>query len=484
MQSNLGKAEFEKSNTKSDATVIKSDSDKSKKIINKSKKSSEDQLFNNKLVVKADIYSRLGKCDKSQIIYEKLLKKHPQFPDLWINYIDALLQCDSNNKALITVEAFLKLHENNKFGVRLLGQIYKILGFYKSAQTTFEKIIPYYQNDAALWIEYGAVQKAQGNWIDALNSFSRALEIRDDHEVLREIHGLLKEYKSKIYTGFNTRRTDYDLVNSYEFGFGKQLTQKNRLYFDFQYLYIDRPGNTYFSPFTKEIETGLLSLDYNHNPQLNLKLGLGYSTLDKKDMVVNSIFKYKITDEYSLGARLDVNQLWYDPVDGTIYNGQINSGLLSFDRHFNRLWYLYLDYSYKEYFTNNVDFGKSSSFTALISHRITKRPDVKIMASYVGQRFRYANADNKVIYMVPIEDLFSLGVNGYFHINKNFSLYMSLSSRRDNTRDLTAFDVLSTLDYKIGKRVTGQLLYNYSSDARTVIGGRVETFNFVLKIIL
>ena len=169
------------------------------------------------------------------------------------------------------------------------------------------------------------------------------------------------------------------------------------------------------------------------------------------------------------------------------YQSTYNRGSLSLETYFAQSWGFYFNLSQWYYsIYSGQDYGSRQIISAIVSRRLADRPEIYLSASAVTSWFAYADkyqdSDTRPIHMLDREMVLVASLRFKHWLTDHISLTLATEGRRDIVRALFSWYILSGLGVRIGKWVEADIVYDRSSEARTVLGGTLQSFTANIKV--
>ncbi len=282
-------------------------------------------------LIQADILSNLGKYEKADKIYSKLLKEYPADSNLKLDYVDMLIKWGQFDEASNLLSTFPKLKDKPNssrlmLGTKSLGQNYSRIqlrvNVYRAsifllqeelgkAFKLIKKMRIHFPNDYETLVSEADAYTVQGNWRKEKGLIEKAIELQPgNRDLLKRINEINRVHTSKMslenYNKFSygtsngnaiefilkesidlkitdllsigaVNRQDFINTKNVSFlngntGSYNGLKQETEIYTQF-----DFEGNNFFNGSTLRLSYFLAD---NYNILQNSGLGLSYKYLD------------------------------------------------------------------------------------------------------------------------------------------------------------------------------------------------------------
>ena len=442
-------------------------------------------------LIRARILSRRGLFEESLKMYRLLRKSYPADEEIWVDYIETLVNAEKYELALYETKKLYKKNPSNLRAQRIEARIYVENQEPQWTFPIYDALLSHYRNDAGIWSDYAYSRQDAGDWSSALNYFSRVLELDSENEnALRNVHAILKEHRPRLETGYRFYLFgDGDAsFGTYNLNYNRHVSRDTRLDVTYNRIAIDRT----LSPGVTEVDTTIddvmATLDSRISDDWQLRLGAGLFSGIGGDASFLVDTDYKLWNNATAHAGFIFRRPWYDPIEAAELEGRYNNAYLSFSWTIQQDWDLYLRTEYWKYLAlregmEDRDYGRKRTYTAILSRRLHTDPDISISYSYYRSRFNYEDNNYTPISMLESEGVHSL--SGRFeHWPCTYWAYgLSGGVRRDHIRALSSWYFQPELTLRLGNRIEGRMNYEYSNEEDSVAGGTTHTFNLWLRLI-
>jgi len=435
----------------------------------------------------ARIYSRKGLHEKSIHLYDELRERYPDDEEIWEEYIETLVEFSQYEQAISEIQKLKKKNPDTLRGQRIQARIYQELNRHRWTFSIYESILNQNRNDVGVWSDYAYNRQDVGYWADALNYFSRVLELDpENRSALRGVHEILKEHRPNLRIGYslNVQEAGDARVQTTPVQYRRHLTQKSTIDLNYSRIEIDRSAKSGIDEIDQIVNDANLILHHQFNPKLEGSIGLGgYDGLgDGTSFFIKA--GYSPWVNAFIRAAYARNRPWYDPVEAANFDGAFNRFSASFDWSINQKWGIFLGGEQWDYsIDNDRDYGKRSEFIGIITNRLLPRPDLSLSYAFYYSHFNYEDDVFRPIDMIPTEVVHSLSGNFEHWLCKYWAIAFSGGWRWDVERSVNSWYILPGLKVRLGNRIESDISYEFSTDAGTTAGGKTETLRFWGKFI-
>lgn len=446
-------------------------------------------IGNEKLMnmIEARILSRKGLYQKSLKMYRSLRQKYSADENIWEDYIEALVNFPDYELAHAELTRLLKKNPGNIRAQRLRARIYTENRQFRWAFPVYEDILKRHGRNPGVWSDYAYASRDAGDWLAALNYFSRVLESDPDNRMARvNVHSILREHRPRMTTSYSFRELDnHSRTRVFSLNYNQHFTQKTRLFLDYGRIVADRTEGPGLSRIHKTVDQASLRLDYRLSTSWGIRAGAGGYTGMSGETSFFAGLDYKIWKNAHVNAEYAGHQPWYDPIEAVKYDGHSDQFSLSFEWHFAPTWRLYLGADQKDYYAYPEGrYGRKKAFTGVLSKRLSHRPDFYLSYSFHRSQFSYTHQDFRPISMIESEGTHTFFWN-FEHWPCTYWAYsFSGGGRWDAVRSVRSWYVVPGLRVRLGNRVEAGIRYEYSSEADTPDGGDSHMLGFEVGMLM
>ena len=438
-------------------------------------------------LITARIYSRKGLYEKSIRLYEQLRQRYPDDEEIWEEYIEILVNFSHYEQAISEIGKLKRKNPSTLRGQRIQARIYQELRRHRWTIPIYEGILSQNRNDVGIWSDYAYIRQDVGHWADALNYFSRVLELDpENRSALRGVHEILKEHRPNLQAGydFNVQESGDARVQTIPFRYSRHITQQSRLDLNYSRIEIDRSADTGIVEIDQIVDDAYLILHHQFNSKWEGSFGVGgYEGMGGG----TSFFLgagYSPWINAFIRAAYVRKRPWFDPVDAADFDGSYNRLNASFDWSIDETWGIFLGGEQWDYFVDDDrDYGKKSNFTGIITKRLWSRPDLFLSYAFYYSHFNYEDENFRPIDMIPTEVVHSFSGNFEHWPCKYWAIVFSGGRRWDVERSINSWYALPGIKVRFGNRIESDISYEYSSEAGTAAGGKTGTLRVSTKFI-
>lgn len=438
-------------------------------------------------LITARIYSRKGLYKKSIHLYEQLRQRYPDDEEIWEDYIETLVNFSHYEQANSELEKLKRKNPSNLRGQRIQARVYQELHRHRWTFPIYEGILSQNRNDVGILSDYAYIRQDVGHWADALNYFSRVLELdTENRSALRGVHEILKEHRSNLQTGYslNVQESGDARVQTIPVRYSRHITDQSRIDLNYSRIEIDRSTDTGIDGIHQIVNDAHLILHHQLNSKWEGSVGVGgYDGMGDG----TSFFAgagYSPWVNAFIRTSYVWSRPWFDPVDAANFDGTYNLWNASFDWSVDQTWGIFLGGERWDYFiSDDRDYGKKSSFTGIITKRLWSQPDLSLSYAFYYSHFNYEDENFTPIDMIPTEVVHSLSGNFEYWPCTNWAIVLSGGRRWDVERSINSWYVLPGIRLRLGNRIESDISYEYSTEAGTAAGGKTGTLRVSSKFI-
>jgi tetratricopeptide (TPR) repeat protein len=438
-------------------------------------------------LIRARILSRQGLLEDSLDLYRDLRERFPADQEIWIDYIETLVNAELFEASEAELNAFLAQYPENLRALRIQARVFYEQGRFAFAYPVYDHLVEVFSGDAGVWSDYGYARQGGGDWAGALNCFSRVLELDPENEdALRSVHTILREHRPRLDTGYRLyRQEDGDAEwGTWYLRAGRHLGEKSWWTFAYDRVTMDRPAQPFLPPVNETLHDASLRVDYTFNRFIAAHVGAGlYSGMgDGAGFSVG----LDARPDPSLALRADYTwgRPWFDPMEAVDQEGRENRLLLSMEWTRWSPWTLYMEAEQSDYETRDLDdYGRRRGILGILSRRFGDNPALTLSYSYLRRRFEYGSETFRPVLMIEREGVHELSALFEHRLCTYWTVRMQGGVRKDHLRDLDSWFILPELNVRMGNRLEGRVSYEHSSEAGTVAGGISRTFHVGLRVI-
>ncbi len=445
--------------------------------------------------IRARILGKKGLIKEALSLYRLLRRYYPEDREIWEAYIEILVDHGAYEGAMGEIRGFLEKDPDNIRIQRMLARVYYELDLFEWTFPLYEKLSRRYPLDGGVWSDYAAVKQDVGEWAEALNYFSRVLELDPDNEMaLRGVHGILKEHRPRLETGYQAgfQASGKARIETLSSLYTQHLSAEARLELIYNHYAINRADVDGQEAIDRVADEGAFSLRYRFS-----RFGVGRVTMGGYQGLGDGLsflvgLEHKIGENLFLKADYNHNRPWYDPVEAAALDGKFNRSTLSCDWHNKSGWLAHLGLEHREYLIKkgtaygqrSAFYGRRKSLLASLTKGLWERPALYFGYSFFYSSFQYQNEKVHDVPMIEEEGVHALFLSCEHQPWPCFGYSLAGGIRRDPGRSVTSWYLLPKFNFRMGNRMEFVLSYEYSSEADTIVqGGKTETLRLWTKII-
>lgn len=434
--------------------------------------------------VSARILSRLERREESLALYRKLREQYPDNAEVWEDYIETLVNFANYDLALAELEKLSQQAPSSPRANRLEARIYYEQEMPEKTYVIYDKLLKTNPDDPGLWADYGSARLSAGDWQQALDCYSRALELKaDNYAIIKSVHEILQKYRPRVETGYKMySQADNTETATYSVSYRRYLGAKNILEFAYDRVSLHRTAGT-APDLALLLEKPGLTLRHQYDQQWQARAGLSpYSGLGDGAVALFGLEYAGKT--YGASAVYEHHAPWYDESEAAARDGSYDRADLVLDRRFDRTWNINVDLGYRKYFLDDRQaYGAKRSLTAGLTKKVFERPDLSVSYAFSRTLFDYEDDAVQPVSMITSEAVHSLTGFLEHDVNANWNAFLYGGFRRDVVRDVDAWVCVPGIRLRMGDRVTGEGSYEYLSEAGNETGGKSTTLSLRLSVL-
>ena len=439
------------------------------------------QLF----LIEARIYSRSGMVSKALEIYERLRDAYPADRDIQEAYIEFLVDQRYYERAQYELSELLGEDPANLRGQRLQARLYYEQAQYGWTFAIYDKLLQTDQNDAGVWSDYASARQNNTQWSDALNYYSRVLELDTDNRDARQaVHEILRTHGPRLDLGHRRYEqiADNTTIDTLSVGLGQHLSDATRFFVDYRHLNVNRPEQPFARAVDGYFNDILVRLQRQFNQRWSTTAGIGgYSGESNRTSYVLG-GGFTPAPGISLEAEYQANRPWYDPVDAVELGGAYNRFRFSFDYNDGKRTGILLQGEDWRYSLDGAgDYGQQRTVLGMLTLRILPAPELIVGYSYYRSWFDYTDSQYRPVAMVEDQGWHSI-FGTLVHHRAYWSWGLSAGFRRDHLRSLNAWFIQPTVKVRMGNRMELNVGYEYSSESTAAVGGETQTLQIAARL--
>ncbi len=438
-------------------------------------------------LIEASILGKQGQYDKSIQIYHHLLKRYPDDEEIWIPYIETLMDASEYEMAQSEIMRLLQKNPGNLRAQRLQARLYMELRQYAWTFPVFDQILNLNRADAGIWSDYAFASLDAKEWSSALNYFSRVLEMDpENQEALRNVHEILREHRPQLDAGYRlySQKSDDAAIETVSGRYAQHLSDQTMAGIAYDWITIDRPGSGSVPPIDETINDALVRFRRRLTQNWEGRIGIGgYTGLGDGTTLLLGL-DYSPRTNLTLHADFLGKRPWYDPVDAARFEGSYRQYVVSMDWNIDPTLALFLSAEHWDYYVeDDRDYGTKNTFTGILTKRLFERPSLALSYSYFFSDFDYEDETFTPIVMIPSESEHTLYGSFEHRLGKYVTFSVASGRQWDVVRSLSSWYVLPIFKFKLGKRIETSLSYEFNSESGTATGGETQTFRIWNRII-
>jgi tetratricopeptide (TPR) repeat protein len=438
-------------------------------------------------LIRARILSRRGLVPESLSLYRELRDRHPGDREIWIDYIETLVNEGFREAARGELNRYLERHPGDPRASRVRARLLFEQGHFEAAFPVYDGLLEKLPEDAGIWSDYGYALQETGDWAGALDCFSRALELDPGNgDVLRSLHGILRDHLPRLDGGvrfYRQEEGDADWTTWY-LRYERHVTERAWWTFAYDRIRMERPEQPFLPAVDETVHDASVRVAYTFNRLLTGRAGAGlFSGMGGGTGLFLGLEARPIR---GLALRADYAHArpWYDPMEAVTREGREHPLVVSVDWSGWDPWYLYVEAKQSDYEIRDLEeYGRRRGVLGVLSRRFGENPLLLLSYTYARTRFEYESETLRPVLLIEREHVH--GLSALFEHRPctywTYRLYGGV--RRDTARDLDAWFARPEVRVRLGNRVEGRFSYEHSSEAGNVIGGTTRTFEAGLRVL-
>lgn len=438
-------------------------------------------------MIRARILSRQGRVPESLALYRELRSRYPGDKEIWLDFIETLVNEALYEAAEPELSAFLDRYPGDQRALRIRARTFFEQGRFASTYPVYDRLLETFSEDAGIWSDYGYARQQDGDWSGALHCFSRALELDSENDdTLRSVHGILREHLPRVDAGYRVyRQEEGDAKWATAFlRHERHLTEATWWTFAYERVRMDRPEQPFLPAVSETLNHASLRVAYTVNRFFTGRAGAGLFSGVGRGTSLFLGLDARPHPDLVLRADYAHNRPWYDPLEAVAEEGREHQGLFTAEWTGWEPWTLYVEAEQSDYEIRDLsDYGRQRGVLAVLSRRFGDNPLLLLSYTHARRRFEYASETFRPVLLIEREVVH--GVSALFeHRPCTYWTYrLSGGIRRDTARDLDAWYVRPEVVVRMGNRVEARFAFEHSSEAGTVTGGTSRTVEAGVRIL-
>jgi len=443
-------------------------------------------------MIRARIYSRQGRMREALKIYRTLRRRHPGDEEVWIDYVETVVNAGMFDLAQAELTAFQGRFPSSLRGERLQARLYRERGLPIKAYPVFEGLLTRYPADPGLWAAYGYTRLDANEWAPALNYFCRVLEVDpDNQDARRSVHAILRAHRPQLDTRWRSYRLDAGdtRTDTWSMNYRRHLDDALLLDVAGSSVRIDRPPQPGITGVDANVEDMTLMLRYRLSRRWQFGLGGGaYRGLGDGGGPAFGFEALAWQRAYLRGEGA-LDRPWYDPVEAAAHEGSLDRFRLTMEWAVADGLTLLLEGSQWDYrlrgpaATDVDDYGRKRTLTAALGRLILRRPDVYLGYQFLRSVFAYADPAFKPVGMIESETVHSTTLSIEHWPCTYWAWRLAGGLTWDTSRSVNSWNLVPVLILRLGNRIDLELRFEHSSESGLVDGGASDTINLRGKVI-
>jgi tetratricopeptide (TPR) repeat protein len=438
-------------------------------------------------LIRARILSRQGRIPESLALYRELRSRYSDDKEIWIDFIETLVNEGFYEAAELELNAFLDRYPGDQRALRIQARVFFEQGRFASTYPVYDRLLEIFSEDAGIWSDYGYARQGDGDWAGALDCFSRALELDPENkDTLQSAHGILREHSPRVDAGYRIYRqeeSDAEWATAF-LRHERHLTDATWWTFAYDRVRMDRPKQPFLPAVSETLNHASLRVAYTVNRFFTGRAGAGLFSGVGGGTSLFLGLEARPHPDLVLRADYAHNRPWYDPLEAVAEEGREHQGLLTAEWTGWNPWTLYMEAEQSDYEVRDLsDYGRQRGILAMLSRRFGDNPLLLLSYTHARKRFEYASETFRPVLLIEREVVH--GVSALFeHRPCTYWTYrLSGGIQRDTARDLDSWYVRPEAVVRMGNRVEARFAFEHSSEAGTVTGGTTRTVEAGVRIL-
>ena len=438
-------------------------------------------------LIRARILARKGLVPDALALYRDLRARHPGDREIWIDYIETLVNEGFFEAAGAELSRFLDRYPGDPRASRIRAGLLYEQGRFEAAFPVYEGLLRTFPEDAGIWSDYGYARQETGDWAGALDCFSRVLELDPENgDVLRSLHGILRDHLPRLDGGFRLYRQeegDADWATWY-LRYERHWTERSWWTFSYDRIRMERPEQPFLPAVNETVHDASVRAAYAFNRLFTGRAGA--ALFSGMGGGAGAFLGLEARPTRGLVLRADYAHArpWYDPMEAVAEEGREHPLVISADWSGWDPWLLYAEAQQTDYEVRDLEeYGRRRGVLGVLSRRFGDNPLLLLSYTYARTRFEYGSETFRPVLLIEREHVH--GLSAFFEHRPctywTYRLYGGV--RRDTARDLDAWFVRPEVLVRLGNRVEGRFSYEHSSEAGNVLGGTSRTFEAGLRVL-
>jgi Flp pilus assembly protein TadD len=443
-------------------------------------------------LIQARILARQGLVEQALAAYRDLRDRYPDDGHVWADYAETLIDSGRWEQARAELDGLLARFAGDLRGRRLQARLLVESGRHAEAMALFEKMGAEHPWDVGLWSDYAFACQDAGHWDQALDHFSRVLELDPQNQTaLQNVHTILRAHRPRVDTAYRT----YELKDSqtrtqtHSLTVTRHLSAQTVVDARYQAMEFTRPDQAGVTGLDKHLASMGLGLAHTIDRRWTGRAAVGAhegpASANWAEAGVSR--KTDVLGEFSADAFW--HRPWIDPVEAVERQGLFNRLRMGWDFSPATHWNFSCEAMQEDYRAQRpggegpTSYGRKRALTALLSRTLLDDPHLSVGYGFYRSVFDYDDPAYTPIEMLPSESVHTLSAGFEYQPCAHWTLMVGGGLRRDTSRSLDSWFVLPGVRLKMGNRVESDVTYDYSTESGQAAGGRTEALTGRVRVI-
>jgi tetratricopeptide (TPR) repeat protein len=428
--------------------------------------------------IQAGIMIKQGKVKQGLGQYARLVRRDPDNQDLRADYADALLGQKKLAQANKQLRLLVRMDPRNRRVWYLKGQYHIKANQPQAARDWFARLLKKDPNQPDYLNGYSQAMRMLGEMPQAMAAYRRSLLIKAGQPwVRRDMMQLSRARRAKLFNRISLvdQNRTVKFLRS-ETGIMGPVAPKLKAGLSWHYAEIQREAGAFTTPLTKVNQRLMASAEYQATP--NLALGVSGGTVYQGPIVMSygALLRYVEPESFRIELKSELDQPWDDPIGAAESQGLEDRFSLAGDITALKNWVFSYRLEWREYYLNQDEkYADRHIASASLGRILLTHPYLSVNYNFYYSQVNQTDDFTRQL-LIGKETTHGLSLYLEGQLSSYLSAWVTAAFRRDEGRELTAYEGGLGIKWEILPGLTISPSYSYSNDSQSVGGGDSHTF--------